>query len=226
MGTYSKKALLNAAALGAFAVGTALVLGITFTATREPIAESQRLAEEKALLEVIGSQPFDNDLISDQIQLTADMAAQLNTEANARVIRNNGNIIGFILPAVAPDGYSGNIGLLVGIDIQGSLLGVRVVEHRETPGLGDKVDTQKSDWILQFTGLSLENPDENQWFVRKDGGQFDAFTGATITPRAVVNMIKTTLVNYRNHAEELIQQARASETSTEDNMEAETSGDE
>ena len=226
MKTYSKKALLNAGALGAFAIGTALVLGITFTATREPIAESQRLAEEKALLEVIGNQSFDNDLISDQIQLTADMAAQLNTEANARVIRNNGNIIGFILPAVAPDGYSGDIGLLVGIDIQGNLLGVRVVEHRETPGLGDKVDTQKSDWILQFAGLSLENPDENQWFVRKDGGQFDAFTGATITPRAVVNMIKTTLVNFRNHAEELIQQARASETSTVDNMEAETSGDE
>lgn len=223
METYSKKALLNAAALGAFAVGTALVLGITFTATREPIAESQRLAEEKALLAVIGDQPYDNDLINDQIQLSPDMAAQLNTEANARVIRNNGTILGFILPAVAPDGYSGNIGMLVGMDTQGNLLGVRVVEHRETPGLGDKVDTQKSDWILQFTGLSLENPDENQWFVRKDGGQFDAFTGATITPRAVVNMIKTTLVNFRDNTDELIKLANDSETSIENNVEAEAS---
>jgi len=223
METYSKKALLNAAALGAFAVGTALVLGITFTATREPIAESQRLAEEKALLAVIGDQPYDNDLINDQIQLSPDMAAQLNTEANARVIRNNGTILGFILPAVAPDGYSGNIGMLVGMDTQGNLLGVRVVEHRETPGLGDKVDTQKSDWILQFTGLSLENPDENQWFVRKDGGQFDAFTGATITPRAVVNMIKTTLVNFRDNTDELIKLANESETSIENNVEAEAS---
>ncbi len=223
METYSKKALLNATALGAFAVGTALVLGITFTATREPIAESQRLAEEKALLAVIGDQPYDNDLINDQIQLSPDMAAQLNTEANARVIRNNGTILGFILPAVAPDGYSGNIGMLVGMDTQGNLLGVRVVEHRETPGLGDKVDTQKSDWILQFTGLSLENPDENQWFVRKDGGQFDAFTGATITPRAVVNMIKTTLVNFRDNTDELIKLANESETSIENNVEAEAS---
>jgi len=223
METYSKKALLNAAALGAFAVGTALVLGITFTATREPIAESQRLAEEKALLAVIGDQPYDNDLINDQIQLSPDMAAQLNTEANARVIRNNGTILGFILPAVAPDGYSGNIGMLVGMDTQGNLLGVRVVEHRETPGLGDKVDTQKSDWILQFTGLSLENPDENQWFVRKDGGQFDAFTGATITPRALVNMIKTTLVNFRDNTDELIKLANESETSIENNVEAEAS---
>jgi len=223
METYSKKVLLNATALGAFAVGTALVLGITFTATREPIAESQRLAEEKALLAVIGDQPYDNDLINDQIQLSPDMAAQLNTEANARVIRNNGTILGFILPAVAPDGYSGNIGMLVGMDTQGNLLGVRVVEHRETPGLGDKVDTQKSDWILQFTGLSLENPDENQWFVRKDGGQFDAFTGATITPRAVVNMIKTTLVNFRDNTDELIKLANESETSIENNVEAEAS---
>jgi len=223
METYSKKALLNATALGAFAVGTALVLGITFTATREPIAESQRLAEEKALLAVIGDQPYDNDLINDQIQLSPDMAAQLNTEANARVIRNNGTILGFILPAVAPDGYSGNIGMLVGMDTQGNLLGVRVVEHRETPGLGDKVDTQKSDWILQFTGLSLENPDENQWFVRKDGGQFDAFTGATITPRALVNMIKTTLVNFRDNTDELIKLANESETSIENNVEAEAS---
>jgi len=151
------------------------------------------------------------------------MAAQLNTEANARVIRNNGTILGFILPAVAPDGYSGNIGMLVGMDTQGNLLGVRVVEHRETPGLGDKVDTQKSDWILQFTGLSLENPDENQWFVRKDGGQFDAFTGATITPRAVVNMIKTTLVNFRDNTDELIKLANESETSIENNVEAEAS---
>ena len=225
MGTYSQKALLNAAALGAFAVGTALVLGITFTATREPIAESQRLAEEKALLEVIGDQSFDNDLISDQIQLKQDMAAQLNTQANARVIRNNGDVIGFILPAIAPDGYSGNISLLVGIDTQGNLLGVRVVEHRETPGLGDKVGTQKSDWILQFTGLSLKNPEESQWFVRKDGGQFDAFTGATITPRAVVNMIKTTLVNFRDHTDELIQLAHKSETSIENDLEAEASVD-
>lgn len=225
MGTYSRTAILNAAALGAFAVGTALILGITFTATREPIAESQRQAEEKALLQVIGDTPFDNDLLNDLISLDSSMADSLNTQGSARVIRSGDKIQGFIFPAVAPDGYSGNIGLVVGVDIEGNLLGVRVVEHRETPGLGDKVDTQKSDWILQFSGLSLENPEETRWAVRKDGGQFDAFTGATITPRAVVNMIKTTLVEYRKESDDLIQLARQNETTSGNIEEAEANDD-
>lgn len=225
MGSYSKTAILNAAALGAFAVGTALVLGITFTATKEPIAESQRQAEEKALLQVIGDTPFDNDLLNDLISLDSSMADSLNTQGSARVIRNGDKIQGFIFPAVAPDGYSGDIGLVVGVDIEGNLLGVRVVEHRETPGLGDKVDTQKSDWILQFSGLSLENPVETRWAVRKDGGQFDAFTGATITPRAVVNMIKTTLVEYRKESDDLIQLARQNETTSGNIVEAEANDD-
>lgn len=225
MGTYSKTAILNAAALGAFAVGTAFVLGITFTATREPIAESQRQAEERALLQVIGDRPFDNDLLNDRIPLNPSMANNLNTQGTARVIRSEGDIQGFILPAVAPDGYSGDISLIVGVDVEGNLLGVRVVEHRETPGLGDKVDTQKSDWILQFAGLSLENPAENRWAVRKDGGHFDAFTGATITPRAVVNMIKTALVEYRKESDELIQLARQNQTTSGNIVEAETNGD-
>ncbi len=225
MGTYSKTAIINAAALGAFAIGAAFVLGVIFTATREPIAESQRQAEEKALLEVIGNLPFDNDLLNDPTPLPDTMATELNTEGNARVIRHQGDIQGFILPAVAPDGYSGNISLVIGVDTQGTLLGVRVVEHRETPGLGDKVDTKKSDWILQFSGLSLDNPEESGWAVRKDGGQFDAFTGATITPRAVVNMIRTTLMAYREESETLIQQARQDETVTDNMTEANTSGD-
>jgi len=225
MGTYSKTAILNAAALGAFAVGTALVLGITFTATREPIAESQRQAEERALLAVIGDTPFDNDLLSDTIPLNISMANSLNTQGNVRVIRNGNDIQGFIFPATAPDGYSGDIGLIVGVDTEGNLLGVRVIEHRETPGLGDKVDSQKSDWILQFSGLSLENPVESQWAVSKDGGQFDAFTGATITPRAVINMIKTTLVEYRKETNELIELARQSEISSQNIVEAAASDD-
>lgn len=225
MGTYSKTAILNAAALGAFAVGTALVLGITFTPTKEPIAESQRQAEQKALLQVIGDRPFDNDLLNDLIPLSPSMANSLNTQHSARVIRNEDDILGFIFPAVAPDGYSGDISLIVGVGTEGNLLGVRVVAHRETPGLGDKVDPQKSDWILQFAGLSLENPQESQWAVRKDGGQFDAFTGATITPRAVVNMVKTALVEYRKESDELIQLARQNEINSENIVEAEANDD-
>ncbi|HET8791735.1 MAG TPA: RnfABCDGE type electron transport complex subunit G, partial [Modicisalibacter sp.] len=95
--------------------------------------------------------------------------------------------------------YSGDISLLVGIDANGELTGVRVLSHRETPGLGDKIEVRKSDWITQFAGLSLGNPPIEQWAVKKDGGVFDAFTGATITPRAVIGAIKRSLEYFASH---------------------------
>lgn len=194
---YSKTATLNAMALGAFAICAALILGITYSATKQKIAESQRIAEEKALLEVLGDVAFDNDLLSDLVLLNNDQMSLLNLRSNqehfARVVRLNGEIQGFILPAIAPDGYSGQINLILGVDTSSQIMGVRVVEHKETPGLGDKVDVKKSDWILGFKSLSLSNPESDNWAVKKDGGVFDAFTGATITPRAVVKMIKQTL---------------------------------
>lgn len=209
MSGYSKAATFNALALGAFAVGTALILGLTYIGTKEPIAQSQRIAEEKALREVVGDLRFDNDLLADLIELNESQIDSLNLKNTfqARVIRNNGEIQGFIFPATAPDGYSGDIDLIVGIDTSGNLLGVRVVNHKETPGLGDKVDTKKSGWILGFKGLSLINPERSQWAVKKDGGQFDAFTGATITPRAVVAMIKKTLETYEADSKQLIELA-------------------
>ena len=94
---------------------------------------------------------------------------------------------------VSREGYSGPINLLVAVNVDGTLSGVRVVSHKETPGLGDKIETNKDDWILGFVGKSLSNPSEALWKVRKDGGEFDQFTGATITPRAVVNAVREVL---------------------------------
>lgn len=211
--TYGKTAIFNAFALGVFAVGTALILGFTYTGTKDRIAESQRIAEEKALLEVIGNTRFDNDLLEDLISLEKSQTSPLNLplESHARVVRLNDKIQGFILPATAPDGYSGNIHMLVGIAVDGSLMGVRVVDHKETPGLGDKVDTKKSDWILGFAGKSLANPEKDKWAVKKDGGDFDAFTGATITPRAVVKTIKAALEIGETDMQILIESARDKE---------------
>jgi electron transport complex protein RnfG len=104
-----------------------------------------------------------------------------------------------ILPAVAPDGYSGEIRLLVGIDLDGRILGVRVTNHRETPGLGDRIETRKSDWVHSFDGRSLGNPPAEQWNVKKNGGVFDQFTGATITPRAVVKAVQHSLAYFRQN---------------------------
>ncbi len=103
------------------------------------------------------------------------------------------------IPVVAPDGYSGDIRLLVGILANGELAGVRVLNHRETPGLGDAIETRRSDWIRQFAGLSLDAPPANAWTVRKDGGEFDQFAGATITPRAVIKAVRQALVFFEQN---------------------------
>ncbi len=107
------------------------------------------------------------------------------------------------MSAVAPDGYSGNIRLLVGVQADDTLSGVRVVAHRETPGLGDAIDEQRSDWVYGFDGKSLGNPPLAKWAVRKDGGHFDQLTGATITPRAIVRAVRRTLLYYRANREAL-----------------------
>jgi electron transport complex protein RnfG len=108
--------------------------------------------------------------------------------------KQGANSVARIYEVTSLQGYSGPISLLIGVDaLDNSLRGVRVISHKETPGLGDKIETNKADWILQFSGKSLSDPEESQWKVRKDGGAFDQFTGATITPRAVVNAVRETL---------------------------------
>jgi electron transport complex protein RnfG len=110
-----------------------------------------------------------------------------------------------VLSSIAPNGYNGEIKLLIGIKYNGELAGVRVISHKETPGLGDKIDAKKSDWILKFEGLSLTNPTESKWKVAKDGGEFDQFTGATITPRAIVEAVKKSLVFFQQHRDQLFE---------------------
>lgn len=206
---YSKSAFSNAFALGAFAIVTALILGSVYVATKDRIEASRILAEQKALLEVIGDFPRDNELLSDPLILSPDEQALLNVDesSHAYVVRYEGETTGYIFPAIAPDAYSGDISMLVGVNTLGDILGVRVVEHKETPGLGDKVDLKKSDWILSFVGKSLRDPKPDGWAVKKDGGEFDAFTGATITPRAVVNRVRLVLDYFDSTQQQLLDRA-------------------
>jgi electron transport complex protein RnfG len=115
-----------------------------------------------------------------------------------------------VLASIAPDGYAGTIKLLVGINYDGSIAGVRVVSHKETPGLGDAIEAERSDWILGFNGHSLREPGEERWKVKKDGGIFDQFSGATITPRAIVAAVHNTLSYYQNNREALFAAAEES----------------
>lgn len=177
----------NGMLLGAFAVATAALLAGIYLQTRDRIAAQQRLAEERALLEIVPRTAHDNSLLDDTLPAPVD-GERLRLERPRPIYRarRNGQVTTVLVPARAPDGYSGAIDLVVGVRRDGRVAGVRVLAHRETPGLGDKIERRKSDWINGFEGRSLEDPAPARWTVRKDGGAFDQFTGATITPRAVV----------------------------------------
>lgn len=177
----------NSFLLAVFAVCTTVLITGTFLSTKDRIAQEKRLAEEKALLEIVPRNKHDNSMLEDTLAVGPGTAGlNLREDKSIYIARSNGRAITVIIPAVAPDGYTGDIELIVGVNADGTIAGVRALSHRETPGLGDKVDLKKSDWILSFNGRSLNNPAIAKWGVKKDKGVFDQFTGATITPRAVV----------------------------------------
>ena len=177
----------NSLLLALFAVGTTLLIAGTYLLTRDGIALQKRQAEEKALLQIIPRERHDNSMLDDTIPVGPE-ASGLGLHENKQIYiaRQGSAVVAAIIPAIAPDGYTGEIELIVGVNNDGSVAGVRVLSHRETPGLGDQVDIKKSDWVLGFSGHSLDNPEPGGWAVKKDKGVFDQFTGATITPRAVV----------------------------------------
>lgn len=191
----------NSIILALFAMATAGILAGTYQATADRIAAAERAAAKAALLEIVPHHRHDNDMLADVVELTATQRDALGLKSDDKIYLafQNKAPVAAIIPAVAPDGYSGAIKLIIGINADGSIAGVRVLSHKETPGLGDKVDLRKSDWVLGFEGKSLTNPTPIQWAVKKDGGAFDQFTGATITPRAVVKRVKETLIFYQQH---------------------------
>lgn len=189
--------------LGLFAIVATTLVALTETSTREQIIENERQALLSGINALIPHEQYDNQILQDKILLEA--TEMLGTEEPTTVYRarKQGENVAVVLTAIAPNGYSGQIKMLVGIYADGTLAGVRVINHKETPGLGDKIEEKKADWILQFEGLSLTKPASDKWKVKKDGGEFDQFTGATITPRAVVGAIKRSLEYFRTHRDEL-----------------------
>ncbi len=177
-------------------IGTAMVAA-TYEGTREQIAANERATLLRKLSQLIPPDLYDNNFLDDTIDVSAPELA--GSPVRVYRARRNNQPVALVMTAVAPDGYSGSIRLLVGINHDGSLAGVRVVAHRETPGLGDGIDEQRSGWIYQFNSRSLDNPPLPQWKVRKDGGSFNQLTGATITPRAIVKAVRQTLLYYGAH---------------------------
>lgn len=180
------------------AMGAALV-GLTFTETKDDIKHNEELTLLRKLNNIIPADTYDNDLLLDTIVIKPNFL--LNTKEDTLVYRarKNGKNVAAVFTSIAPNGYNGSIRLLVGVKTDGTLSGVRVVKHRETPGLGDAVDISHSNWILGFNNKSLSQPDEKGWKVKRDGGVFDQFTGATITPRAVVKAVHNALLYFEKN---------------------------
>jgi electron transport complex protein RnfG len=193
--------------LAAFAIGATSIVALTEANTRDKIIENERQTLLLAINALVDDNEYNNDILTDIIILPSTQ--QLATKGNSTVYRarKDGRPVAAVFTSIAPNGYSGKITLLVGIYYDGSLAGVRVIKHKETPGLGDKINEKKTDWILKFKGLSLVNPIESRWAVKKDGGEFDQFTGATITPRAVISAIKKSLQFFEQNQDELFKEA-------------------
>ncbi|WP_281545682.1 electron transport complex subunit RsxG [Grimontia sp. SpTr1] len=176
----------NGAILALAALLSTGLVAVTNTLTKDTIAEQQRIQLLRVLNQVIPEDMHDNALAKTCTLVTSPNLGT-SEPMPIYIATKNGEPTAMAVEAIAPDGYNGAIKVLVGVDTNNTVLGVRVLSHNETPGLGDKIDLNVSDWVLSFNGKNIESEDDKRWAVYKDGGQFDQFTGATITPRAVVN---------------------------------------
>jgi electron transport complex protein RnfG len=179
-------------------IGAAIALALFALAqmTSSRIARNQQGWIRQPLYALLDPDSYDNDLLADAVEIASPDLLGAESPATIYRARRHGEPVAAVIHTVAPDGYRGPIELLVAIAWDGTLLGVQVVRHNETPGLGDAFETRDRDWLKAFRGLSLSNPPQNRWTVRKDGGDFDAFTGATITPRAIVKAVRRALEFY------------------------------
>lgn len=193
----------NGLILAAFAlVATGLVMATQWL-TADRIALQQRQELLTTLNALIPPQQHDNDVYDDCTLVHAPDSLGLDEPQPVYRARQNGEPVALALRTTAPDGYSGNIHMLVAVNSNHSVAGVRVLQHRETPGLGDKIERRRSDWVLQFDDEQVRSAEDPRWEVERDGGMFDQFSGATITPRAVVNAVQRTVLYAEQNHEQL-----------------------
>jgi len=181
-----RQTLSGAGLLALTALFAATLLAGVYALTRQAISDAEQQARLQALALVLPPDRYDNDPLADQITVLAPGWPGSDAPMTVWRARRAGEPTMLAIEAVAADGYAGSIELLISVDTSGHIGAVRVTRHSETPGLGDAIEMRRSDWISRFAGKGLQQPPPARWKVRKDGGDFDQFAGATITPRAVV----------------------------------------
>lgn len=182
--------------IGLFSFIIVGMVSLAFNATKDKIAANEHQALLDSLQSVLDQNSYDNDLANDVMQLQGYSIYRA---------RKSGAPVAAILSSTTPHGYNGDISLLIGIDISGKITGMRVLKHKETPGLGDKIEIKKSNWINNFKHKSINDMHSKHWAVKRDGGSFDQFTGATITPRAIVNNAKKTGLFFQQNQQIIFQ---------------------
>ncbi|MFT4174553.1 MAG: electron transport complex subunit RsxG [Rhodocyclaceae bacterium] len=192
--------------LGVAGLMVGIVLALVDAATRGPIAQAQVRDTQQSLEQVLPPNYADNNLLADSLKVTGPNGAPL-TVYRARAQ----GVVKAVLFELSGKGYGGPISLVMAVDGSGTVLGVRITHHTETPGLGDKIDADKGDWIYSFAHKSFASLPPARWAVKKDGGDFDQFAGATITPRAVVNTVRQGLDFFTTHRAELMGEAAPTE---------------
>jgi electron transport complex protein RnfG len=193
----------NAALLAAFAIVCTASVAIINLLTKPVIEQQQQKALLKTLNQLIPENSYDNDIFASCFTVKDDQLLGKGQTQPVFVATQDNQPVALMLESTTFLGYGGEIDLAIGIHKDGRLAGVRVLHHTETPGLGDKIQSNKSDWLLSFTGKEYQMSHPQHWEVKKNGGDFDAFTGATITPRAVVFAVKDALIYFSENKESL-----------------------
>ncbi len=201
-----RQIVLSAALLSLFAVVGVGLVAYTYDRTAERIADNERRALLRSINELLPADHYDNDIFHDTMTVPGNDRLGTDEPVTVYRARKQGWPVAAILTVIAPDGYNGDIKLLVAIKLDGTLAGVRVINHKETPGLGDGIEINRSDWILGFNSRSLQNVTSQNWKVKRDGGDFDQLTGATITPRAVVKAVHKALLYFQTRHQRLFAQ--------------------
>lgn len=202
-GPARKRHALSALALVACASVLAAILAFVADRTRDQVNRNAQAWIQQRLDTLVPAQVHDNDLLTDRIQVVAPAILGIAAPVTVYRARLRSQPVAAVLQTMTPDGYQGPIELLVAIHYDGTLIGVQVIRHQETPGLGDAFENTDAHWLARFRGLSLLNPPQQRWSVRSDGGDFDAFTGATITPRAIVKATRRALEYYQSDRERI-----------------------
>jgi electron transport complex protein RnfG len=204
--------LKSGVTLAAIGAVCAALVAITYSLTSERIAANEQAWLEKSLEPALAGLTFEGSVSESMLVLSTPHDLPGPDDVIIYRVYADEHPVAALFAVTARDGYAGAIRVLIGIEYDGTITGIRILEHRETPGLGDKIVSSRSDWVYQFDGRSLGDPRLEEWAIKRDGGEFDQLTGASVTPRAVIKVAKETLIYFAAHRDEIFSASATEDT--------------